>query len=383
MSQTRLELRETLNVLLSDMKDQKWTATQKNHFLNQALQDIISSESIPYVRVAELPIRDGEYEYEFPEDMLEPVAMMFQSIEGSIIISSSWRSLMVNYDIENSLTSFDTSVFWQEAANASGHVTIRDIVSDNKFIFSPKYQADLYDYTVHRQDNLPDSASEQSVWVDTYADEQYVYQCDETYDASASQASITLDSDYLAGDVDLLMTYDTAGIKYVQVVMVNGGASGTTAVTIDGDADDRANPLTYTFTVYDDEATNDHIIATAHTGLTLTGADATTGTIVDTSIELENPAAAKWTQQVLHLRYLAIFTKLATDEDELPAELPVLMREGDCIPYIAGYKLLDAVKGDERSLIMARTFKSRAQDIIDRCHMHRAGNGPPYDVEPS
>ena len=383
MSQTTAQLLDTTRLFLSDMKDQKWTKAQKLHFINQALQDVISSESVPYVRVSELGIRDGEYEYLFPEDMLEPVAMMLQSIEGSVIVSSSWRSLLVNYDVENSLTSFDTSVFWQDAANASGHVTIRDIVSDNKFLFSPKYQADLYNYTVHRQDNLPSAASEQAIWVDTFESENFVYQCNESYSDSADQASKTLSSGYLAGAVDLLFTYDTFGIKYVEVVMVNGGPSGTTTVAITGDADTRATPLTYTYTVFDDESSNDHIIALTPTGMTLTGSDATTDIIIDTSAELENVAAAKWTKQLIHLRYLAIFPALATDEDTLPLELPVLIRTGDCIPYIAAYKILDAVKGDERTLIMGRSFKRRADDIIKRSKEHRTGSMPPYDIEPS
>jgi len=383
MSQTRAQLRTTLGVLLSDTKNQKWLAEQKDHFLNQAMQDVISSESIPYIRTSDIAIRDGEYEYEFPEDMLEPVAMMLQSIEGSVIISSSWRSLLANYDVQNSLTSFDTSVFWQEVANASGHITLRDIVSDNKFIFSPKYDADLHNYTVHRQADLPDAATENELWVDTFESENFVYQCNETYDSSTDQASLILSSDYLASTVDLTFTYDIPGIKYVEVVLVNGGPTGASSVAITGDADDRANPLTYTYTIYDDDSSNDSIIALAPADLTVVGTNATIGAISPTAADLENDSSDKWTLQVIHLRYLAIFPEMTTDTDTLPDELPVLIRKGDCIPYIAAYKLLQGVKGDERLVIMGRTYRKEAFEIIERSREHRSGNGPPYDVEPS
>jgi len=383
MSQTFKQIKDTLRVLLSDTKDQKWTVAQKEHFLNQALQDVVSSEVIPYVRIAEIAIRDGEYEHEFPEDMLEPVAMMLQSIEGSVVVSSSWRSLLVNYDVQNSLQSFDTSVFWQDAANASGHVTVRDIVSDNKFIFTPKYQADLYNFTVYRQDNLPDVATTDQIWVDTFQNENFVYQCNETYSSTAEQTSIVVGSDLLSGNVDLTFTYDIPGIRYVKVVLNNAGPNGTSNVSVSGDAQDRGNPLVYTYNIFDDNSSNDDIIALSPTDLTVTGSDATDAGITPTEVELENPSESKWTLQVLHLRYLAVFPEMTTDTDTLPDELPVLIRKGDCIPYIAAYKMLDAVKGDERLLIMGRTFRQRATDIIERTREHRAGNGPPFDIEPS
>jgi len=90
MSQTRADVLTVLNALVSDPRDQKWTPAQKNHAINQALQDVVSSESIPYVRTTSISLRDREYTYEFPEDMLEPIAMMFQDIEGQVIMSSGW-----------------------------------------------------------------------------------------------------------------------------------------------------------------------------------------------------------------------------------------------------------------------------------------------------
>jgi len=400
MSQTTLQLLDTTRLLLSDMKDQKWLKAQKLHFINQALQDVVSSEAIPYVRVSELGIRDGEYEYTFPEDMLEPVAMMLQSIEGSVVVSSSWRSLMINYDIQNSLTSLGSDVFWQEAANASGHVTLRDLVSDNKFLFTPKYQAELYNYTVHRQDDLPSAASEQEIWVDTFESENFVYQCNESYSDSADQAALILSSDYLASSVDMTFTFDSPGIRYCNIRIESLPASleapfnvSFLEIEYEGvfNPTERDNLSAIIFKIHPDDSSSDRILELIDSynssnptyAVTATGSNATTGTVVDTTAEFVNIAAAKWTAQVIHLRYLAILPPLALDEDVLPAELPVLLRTSDCIPYIAAYKILDAVKGDERTLIMGRSFKKRADDIMERSQGHRAGNGPPYDVEPS
>jgi hypothetical protein len=218
--------------------------------------------------------------------------------------------------------------------------------------------------------------------VDQYQDENYVYTCDESYSASADLATATLSSEYLPGTVDLVFTYDVPGIKHVQVVLVNAGATGSSSVAITGDADDRANPLTYTFTLYENNNSNNDIRDLAPANLTITGASVTRGEITPTVFELENPAAAKWIQQVLHLRYVAIFPKLNTDEDTLPSELPVLIREGDCLAYIAAYKLLISVKGDERLLIMSREYRKEAQDILNRCRRHRNG-GFTFDLSPA
>lgn len=383
MSQTRADIRTTLNIFVSDPNDQKWTEVQKNHFINQGLQDIVSSESISYIRTSDLPIRDGEYEYTFPEDMLEPVALMFQNIEGSVVMNRGWRSLLNSTDLGYLGTPSDPNVFWQIPRDASGHITLRDIVSDNKFIFVPYYTAEDYtSSTVTRGASLPDSASIGDVWVDTFESENFVYAASETYTAAADQATITLDAQYLPGTTDLVFTYDIPGVKHVKIVLEYAGASGSSSVAITGDADDRANPLTYTYSLYDNDNSNDNIIALAPADMTVTGSDLTVGTLIPTEADLENPAADKWIQQVLHLRYIAIFPKLSTDEDVIPLELPVLIREGDCLAYIAAHKLLQSMKGDERLIIMARSYKSTYEDILARCKGHRNGLGPPFDVSP-
>jgi hypothetical protein len=383
MSQTRSDVLTTLNVLVSDPNNQKWTATQKVHFINQALQDVVSSMSLSYIRTHDIALRDRNYEYEFPEDMLQLVAMMFQDIEGAIVMSSSWRSMITDSEYGYSGVPGSPEVFWNIPRNASGHITMRDLVSDNKFIFTPYYEAETYTTSqVKRSEDLPSSSSEGDIWVDQYQDENYVYTCDEAYSADADLATATLSSEYLPGTVDLVFTYDVPGIKHVQVVLVNAGATGSSSVAITGDADDRANPLTYTFTLYLNNNSNDDIIALAPTDLTIGGASATRGVMTATSVELENPAASKWTQQVLHLRYVAIFPKLTNDTDLLPAELPVLIREGDCLAYIAAAKLLDTMKGDERWVIMSRTYKKDSEEILNRCRKHRNGGGPAFDLSP-
>lgn len=383
MSQTREQIRDTLDILLSDPKDQKWSETHKNHFINQALSDVVSSMSVPYVRTSDIAIRHDTYEYEFPDDMLEPLAMMLQDIEGEIIVSSSWRSLLGSIDSGNTMIPNDPTVFWETYNRASGYVTLRDIVSDNKFIFTPKYDADLLNVTVYEQDNLPSTASEDEIWVDSFGSENFVYKCSSTYDASSDQTTGTLAASYLPSATDLVFTYDITGVKYVKVVIVDGGSSGVASVAITGDADDRSDPLTYTFTIFDDTS-NNTIIALSPANLTITGADASTsGSVTATSLDLDNPAEAKWTQQVIHLRYNAVFPGLSTDTDTLPDELHVLLRQSDCIAYIAAYKLLITVKGDERLIIMARQYKKEYESILERAHEHRMGSGPPFDLEPA
>jgi len=381
MAQTLSDLLDTLNVLVSDPRNQKWTEAIKIRFINSALRDVVSSETKSYVRIEQISIRDVEYEYEFPADMLEAVAMMIQSIEGAVVVSSSWRSLLGNVQ-SNSLSPYDSNIFWQVTNNFSGNVTLRDIVSDNKFIFSPYYNADDYSANVLREAVIPATASVNDIWVDSFEDEMLVYKADTGYTAAADLTTVDIDASLRPSTVGLTFTYDTVGIKYVTVDIVRGGASGVSSVAVTGDADDRANPLTYTYTIFDDQSSNDTIIALTPAGLTVTGASATDGAFTEVTVDLLNPAADNWTAQTIHLRYIALYPPLANGTDELRPEIPPLIREGDCIPLIAAYKLLKGIKGDSFSINMYNSYKKEYQDVLERSHKHRMNSGPPNDIEP-
>lgn len=383
MSNTLGETLEFLNALVSDPRNQKWTESVKKKFINKAYKSIIASETLSYIRVAEVHIRDEEYEYDFPEDMIEPVAMLMQDIEGPVIVSSSWRSLL-GESIEGGIASFpaESTQFWQIAANGSGYVSLRDIVSDNKFIFSPHYDASLNSPTVYKQESMPASASEGEIWVDTFLSENLVYKALENYSTSAEQASITISTESLASDTELTFTYDIPGVKYVQVVLNNLGASGVSTLTITGDPDDRANPLTYTYDLYESQSSNDAIISLTTGDMTVTGSDPDNGTFVPTSAVLILPSEDKWEAQYIHIRYSAIFPALVNDEDEFREELPVLIKEEDGVAYRAAYDLMSTLKGDQAIAVMTNRFKSEFESILARVHRHRMGSGPPDDLHP-
>lgn len=382
MAHTLADLRTILNDLVADPRDQKWTQVTKNRRLNSAIQDEISSETKSYVRVASVPIRDGAIEYDFPSDMLEPRAMMIQSIDGSVIIPTSWGSLMGNVGL-SSLLPYDSSVFWQVENNFSGSVTIRDLVSDSKFIFSPKYVATDYSGNVTSQVNIPSTGAQDDIWVDTKDGLNYVYKNETPYGAQTSQATVTIDASLRPSTVDLVFTNDTSGITYTNIVIENGGPTGVASVATSGDETDRANPWTITFTLYDDQNSNDVVIALAPAGLTITGSNATDGTFYEVEASLENEAEGYWTRQNIHIQYVAQYPALANDTDELREELPAIIRNGDCIPLIAASKMLKSLKGDERTIIMYREYRKEYQYILERVHSHRMGGGPSLDLEPA
>jgi len=383
MSETLGETLTFLNVLVSDPNNQKWSYDIKKLFVNKAYKSVIASETLSYIRESDIQIRDEEYEYFFPTDMLEPVAILMQDLEGSVVVSSSWRSLL-GESIEGGIASFpaESTQFWQLAANGSGYITLRDIVSDNKFIFSPHYDANNNASTVTKQIALPDSASVGDIWVDTLDDNKYVYKATENYNVLAEQAAYTIPNNVLAGSTDLVFTYDIAGAKYVQVVLNNLGASGVSTLTITGDADDRSNPLTYTYDLYESQSSNDAIISLTTGDMTVTGSDATNATFIPTSASLINPSESKWEPQYIHVRYTATFPALVNDVDEFRPEVPVLVREEDAIAYKAAYDLMSTMKGDQMIAIMANKYKKEYQNILERSHSHRVGNGPPNDLFP-
>lgn len=382
MPHTLADLRNILNELVSDPKDQKWTQAIKNRRLNAAIQDEISSETKSYVRAVEIPIRDGEIEYSFPEDMLEPAAMMIQSIDGSLVIPSAWNSLIGNVGL-SSLLPYDSGVFWQVENNFSGSITLRDIVSDDKFIFSPKYVATDYSGNVLSQVNIPTSGALDDIWVDTKDGLNYVYKLSEPYGVVTAQATVTVDSGLRPSSTDLVFTSDTVGLSYTKVIIKNGGVTGTASVSTSGDVNDRSNPWVIEFTLYDDDCSNDSVIALAPIGLTVTGSDATNGTFYEVEATLENLAEGYWERQNIHLQYIAQYPALGSDADTLRSEIPTIIRNGDCIPLIAACKLLQGLKGDERTIVMYRTYKKEYQYILERAHAHRMGSGPSLDLEPA
>ncbi len=364
MNQNAKDVLDTMRLLLSDPKDQKWTQAHKLQFLNFALRDIISSESIPYIRVLDIPIRDNELEYPFPEDMLEPLMLTYQNIEGAAIVSRGWRSLIASYGLE-------------AVSNNIVSVATRDIISDDKFIFNPSYKTD----EIYSSD-LPVHANENDVWVDSYNSENLVYICNESYLTETDNASLTISSELLAGSVDLVLSRVTQGISHISVNLIHGGENGTASLEVSGDANSRSDPLILSFTLYDISCSNDSIIALAPVDISITGTSNTHGSIVETTLDFDNAAANKWTQQFLQLRYTAIFPKLVNLEDELPNELPTLLRTGDCIAYVASASALATMKGDEQWLIVERSYSKKAKIILDKCRKFRNGNSLNFDFTP-
>lgn len=384
MSQTLAELITRLNELVSDPKDQKFTKASKVRALNTVLQDLISSKTQTYVRTHDVQFRDGEYIYEFPSDMIEPIGITFQDMTGQVVANSSWRGLVGNLTFSSNAP-YDSEIFWQNTAQNGGKFILRDIVPANQFVVTPVYTATDEGSTVVTQATMPTSASEGDIWVDSLDNENLVYRASETYSSLTDQAELTVAAEHLAGSTDLVFKATTLGIVNIQIVITVTAGVASVATTGTGT---RSDPYVHTFSLPITDNSNDTIIALAATtvgagAVTATGSDSTDGAMQGLSAtSMENAAAELWTPQYIHIIYLATYPKLFNDDDELDESVHVLIREGDCIPLMAAVKLLKMVRGDQRLLIMQSQYTKDYEDILDRVRYHKALSGPPNDLEP-
>jgi len=119
---------------------------------------------------------------------------------------------------------------------------------------------------------VPDTGIEGDVWVD---ESSYMYRCSTAYNSGSTEYTLTTERSV---PLEFVAVETTA---YISVAIVDGGSSGAASLAKTGSGT-FASPYLYTFTLYDDDSSNDSIIAllSGDAHLTANGSDANNVTVV-------------------------------------------------------------------------------------------------------
>jgi len=383
MSKTAAEIINKMGQLMGDNDDITFTRPEKLDEINTVNQDRISSDTLCFSKTATIQVRDKSNVYEFPEDLLQLKQMSIDELEGELVLPTTYNYLI------RSTTGFDSN-FHNNPREAEANtrsfiggvkIYFRDLSPDNEFIFDPKFDGEkLTSGTAFRQPDIPTSANEKDVWIDTFNNQDFIFISKESY--SIDFAKLTVSAPELPGGTDLVFQAITIGVQYINVAFINAGASGTSSKTITGSGT-RSNPLLYTFNLFEDNNSNNAIISllSGDTSLSASGSDITNGTFNEfSSTPLINQGQAQFEALNIFITYYATLPILSLESDELHPSIPTLIRTSHAIAYLAASGLIDTEDGGNKDLV--EKYEAKADEIISKAIGHRNKSSVPHDVVP-
>jgi len=384
MSKTAESIINRVGLFMGDTDDVTFTRAQKLAELNEVITGEVSSRTLCYARDAKIQVVENEMTYQFPSDMLELKQITMTDISGEIILPTSYSYLVRSESSFNrTFLSNPRELRETQFGRVGGEkIFFRDLSSDNEFIFDPTYDGEnLTSGTVYRQADVPDNMAEDDVWVDTYNDQNLMWQADASY--AAGEATLTVEAADLPGTTDLVFSSIATGTQRISVSFIDGGASGTSSLATSGSST-REDPLVYAFTLFDDDNDNDAIIAllSGDSYLTATGSDSTSGASMThfSATALTNVGELNLSEVEIHIQYYATLPPLSLEADTLHPSIPTLLRTDDGIAYLVAANLIEIEDGGD--LQQAERFKRKADDSIDRATRHTSRKSLPGDVRP-
>jgi len=236
--------------------------------------------------------------------------------------------------------------------------------------------------TKHEQDYLPDAATANDLFVYTGdpTNPRSMWLCLTTYAATVS--TLTIPAASRPGSVALVFSAVTAGSAgdFIDVVIADGGASGVASLAITGSGT-QLDHYVYTFTMYDDDASNDSIIALLSGDLILTasGADATNASVVAVAQDsLSGSTWDNWRAVNIRITYTAEIPDLASLSDTIHASIPKDVVRN--LPERLASALMEMDEGGDKGL--ADRFELRYEKGLRRAKKHRNRGSVPTDVIP-
>lgn len=128
--------------LLGDQRARRFTDAEMLTELNTILREVCSD--LPwYKKTAGVNLKDMVSVYEFPDDLIDVVAMnLDDALYGDVILSTTYQNLLNGEQLpSNSLSSY-----WNftsgRVVNEENMVYFRDTVSHNEFRVEPQVRAD-------------------------------------------------------------------------------------------------------------------------------------------------------------------------------------------------------------------------------------------------
>lgn len=306
--------------------------------INSVRRELISSLNHPYTRTHKEPLVKGKTLYQFPSDLIRMTHMYLNKF--------SRTRLKEDYLGEDDPLSGDEQMVYRER------------VSSNEFELLPEPYIDALmsqGSGVLYENDLPDMGQVDDLWIDH---EGVIHRCKTSYSTGTTELTLTSERlvplQFLAVDVT----------AHIEVAIVNGGTTGTSSLSKIGSGT-YASPYVYTFTLFDDDSSNDTIISllSGDASLTAQGASATNVTVVPyANSKLLWTHEANWEEFYIEMTYKAELPEFFTLEDELHPSIVNPLRSGDALAYLTSAKLLTYMRRDPNTI---NAFRQEAFSIIE------------------
>ena len=319
MSVTAGTIIDLVYLYLEDPNRERFRQAEVLKEINSVWREHISSINTPYARKANLPIYNGLEVYEFPSDIIRMTHCYLKLFGEKKRIS------------EGQLSS-------TEPTSLNEIAIYRERVSINEFELLPAITTtslstlDQATGTV-ASGIVPNTGIVGDLWED---EDGVIHQCSTAY--TTGETSLTLTS----GRVVPLKFTATVQNAYIDVKIVDAGASGTSSLAVTGSGTFSV-PYVYTFTLYDNNNSNDDIIAllSGDANLTATGASATDVNVVAYGqTPLTRTSESNWTQMYLEIHYKAELPDFYSETDIIHSSIQNPMRSGEAIAKLAAANLL-------------------------------------------
>lgn len=383
MARTAAELIDDVGQFMADKDDFTFSRVLKLKQINKVIQGRISSDTKCFVRQARETLRDDIFTYPWPVDMIELLSLNMEDVKGELVIPTDYSFIVRSgLPFNRTFITNPREAFEFNFARFGGRkIYFRELSSDNEFIFDPVIKGeDLTSGSTLRQDDVPDSAAKDDVWIDTF-DNDKINIALTGY--GIGPAVLTLDAQDLAGSTDLVFTAIVSGTKYFSVAFLDGGASGTSTLATSGSAT-RADPKVYSFTLFNDDDSNDAIIAllSGDPDITVTGADASTaGNTLDFgATPLVNVGNLNFVPFDFLFTYIAKIPRMSLETDTLNPAIPTLLQDDDTIAQLAASQLISMEDGGNR--LLAVQLRDDAEDALERTTAHRNRTAIPQNIRP-
>lgn len=182
--------------------------------------------------------------------------------------------------------------------------------------------------SIIRMRQFPDSANKNDLFVDEW-DGNKIYRCSEDY--ASEKAKLEIPAEYRPGSSALIFEALQNGFEgeYIRVEIINGGTNGTAGLTISGEGT-RESPRVYSFTLYEDDGSNDRVIQLLQGDgfLTVTGTDGDEGTQTGISATaLSTGIEERWDAVELRVEYAGFWPPLSGPESSLPPTVHPIVKE--------------------------------------------------------
>lgn len=324
MAVTGKTIIEKAALYIEDTEFDLFTREEVLRELNSVQREHISTSKLGYVRRSLVELVEGQTIYQFPGDMIRLSHAYIKKPSATI------KTIVTERYMENEPVQGDELAIYRER------------VSGNEFEFLPEIDVDNLASGLTgnvTRGKVPDTAVEYDIWVD---EEGVIHWCSSEYSTGSTTMTVT------TGRTVPLVFLATETGAYIEVEFIDGGASGVSSLAKSGSGT-YEDPYVYEFTLFDDDADNDAIIAllSGDADLSASGSDATAVSVTAFGqTPLTRTHESNFTTYSLELHYKAELPDFYSEDDELHPSVGNPMRTGDAVAKLVAANLLLYSKGN-------------------------------------